>query len=97
MPEDLAGGDFLDMEQIHFLADLAMVALLGFLHPGQIGIQFLLVAPGRAIDALQLRILGVAAPIGATDLGQLEGITDLSGGAKVRAAAQVVPVAMPVD
>ncbi len=69
----------------------------GFLQPVQIGVQLLLVAPGGAVDALQLRVLGVAAPIGAGDLGQLEGVADLGRGAKMRTAAQVVPVAMPVD
>ena len=63
----------------------------------EIGVQFLLVAPGGAVDALQLRVLGVAAPIGAGDLGQLERVADLGGGAEMRPAAQVVPVAMPID
>ena len=84
-------------EQLHLAAQLAMVALFGFLQPLEIGVQFLLVAPGGAIDALQLRVLGVAAPIGAGDLGQLERVADLGGGAEMRPAAQIVPVAMTID
>src|SRR4051812_33104454 len=74
-----------------------MVALLLLLQPVQVILELLLVAPGGAVDALQLRVLGVAAPIGAGDLGQLEGVTDLGRGGKMRTAAQVVPVAMPID
>ena len=85
------------MEQVHLLADLAVVALLGFLHPRDIGVQLLLVAPGGAVDALELRVLGVTAPVGAGNLSQLESIADFAGGAKMRSAAQVVPVAMPVE
>ena len=77
-PERQAGADIgREGEELQLAAELAMVALFRFLQPVQIGVQFLLVAPGGAVDALQLRVLGVAAPIGAGDLGQLERIADL--------------------
>ena len=69
LDEDLAGGDLLHMEKVHLLAQFAMIALLGFLEPQQVGIQFLLIAPSSAINALQLCVPGVAAPIGAGNLG----------------------------
>ena len=41
--------------------------------------------------------VGIAAPIGARDLHQLEGVADLAGRGHVRAAAEVEPVALLVD
>ena len=97
-PQRQAGADIRrEGEKLKLLAQLAMVAFLGFRQTLEIGVQLLLVAPGGAIDALQLRVPGVAAPIGARDLGQLEGVADLGGGAKMRTAAEIVPVAMPID
>jgi len=37
------------VEQIKLLAELAMVALLGLLQAMQVGLELLLVAPGRAV------------------------------------------------
>src|SRR6185312_16805051 len=74
-----------------------MVALLRFRQPFQVGVEFLPVAPGGAVDTLQLGVLGVAAPIGACDLGEFESVADLGGRAEMRTAAEIVPVAMPVD
>src|SRR6185437_6212272 len=78
-------------------ADAAVVALLLLLEPHEVRVEFLGIAPGGAVDALELRVLGVAAPIRAGDLGQPEGVADLAGRLEMRSAAQVVPVAMPVD
>ncbi len=74
-----------------------MVALLGFLDLLQIGVEFLLFCERRAVDARQHRIVAVAAPIGARDLHQLEGVADLAGGRHMRAAAEIEPVALLVD
>ena len=41
--------------------------------------------------------LRIAAPIGAGDLHQLEGVADLAGRGHVRAAAEIEPVALLVD
>ena len=65
-------GEFLDAEQIQFLAQLAVVALLGFFELGQVLVQILLGEERRAVDALQLRVLLVALPVGARDRKQLE-------------------------
>lgn len=70
------------------LADAAMVALLGFFHARDVGVELLLVRPGRAVDTLQLLVLGVAAPVGAGDAGQLERLQEARIG-HVRAAAHV--------
>ena len=81
-------GEFLDAEKIELLAQLAMVALLGFLELGEVFVEFLLGEPGGAVDALQLAVVLVALPIGAGDGEQLERL-DLGGRRQVRAAAEV--------
>ena len=72
MPEHHARRFFLGVEQVQTLADLAVIALLGLFHTLDVGCQLLLVRPGSAIDTLQLLILGIAAPVGTGDTGQLE-------------------------
>ena len=76
VPEHQARCLFLHVEQVELLAELAVVALFGLLDAQDIGGQLLLVGPGRAVDALQLLVLGVATPVGAGDAGQLEGLEE---------------------
>lgn len=76
------------MEQVLRLADLAVVALVGFFHAQDVGVELLLVGPGGAVDALQLLVLGIATPVGAGDARQLEGLEEARVG-HVRAAAHV--------
>ena len=97
VPEHRAGAFLLEMEQVHLAAELAVVALLGLLELMQIGVELLLLGEGGAVDAGQHRVVAVAAPIGAGDLLQLEGVADLAGRGHVRAAAEIEPVALPVD
>ena len=73
-----------------------MVAPFRLFQPAQMGLQLLLVAPGRTVDALELRIAGVAAPIGAGEFRQPEGLGELAGGGQMRAAAQVDPAALAI-
>ena len=68
MEENQAGsGEFLDAEQVQLLAELAMIALLGFFQALQVGVLILLVEKRGAVDALQARIVLVALPISAGD------------------------------
>ena len=97
MPEHRARRLFLEMEQIHLAADPAVVALLGFLDLLEIGVELFLLGEGGAVDAREHLAVGIAAPIGAGDLHQLEGRSDLAGRGHVRAAAEVEPVALAVD
>ena len=97
VPEDGARRFFLEMEQIHLAAELSVVALLGFLELMQIGFQLVLGREGGAVDALQLRIVAVAAPIGACEFHQLERLADLTGRGHVRTAAEIEPFALLVD
>ena len=96
MPEHRARRLFLQMEQVELAADAAMVALLGLLEPVQVVLELLLVAPRGAVDALEHLVARIAAPVGAGDLHELEGL-ELAGGRHVRAAAQVDPVALAVE
>jgi hypothetical protein len=85
------------MEQVELAAELAVVALLGFLDLLQVGVELFLLGEGGAVDARQHRVVAVAAPIGARDLHQLEGVADLAGRGHVRAAAEIEPVALEID
>ena len=50
MPEDRPRRFRLEVEQVHLLPDLAMVALGRLFEPHEIGIELLLVQPGGAVD-----------------------------------------------
>ncbi len=97
MPEDEAGaGELLNGEQVELLAEQAMVALLGFFELVEVVVEVFLGVERGAVDALELRVLLVAQPVGAGDVEQLEGL-DASGGRDVRAAAEVGELAGLVD
>ena len=92
MPEDAPVGLFLQVEQVHLAAQLAMIAQGGFFQPMKVRVQLLLVEPASAVDARQLRIALIAAPIGAGNTHQLESIgIELASAGQVRAAAHVQP------
>ena len=97
VPEHDARPLLLEVEEVHLAPQLAVVALLGLLQLLEVGRQLLLGRPGGAVDALQLRLGMIAAPVGARELGELEGLADLAGGGHVRAAAQIEPLALLVD
>ena len=97
MPEHEAGADhFGDAEEVELLAEAAVVALLGFLDALEIRLEFLLVGERGAVDALEHRVLLVAAVVGTGDGEQLER-ADLVGVGDVRAAAEVGEVAADVE
>ena len=97
VPEDEAGADhFGDAEEVEFLSEAAMVALLGFLDPLQISLQLLLVRERRAVDALEHRVLLVAAVVRTGHGEQLEG-ADLVGVRHMGAAAEVGEVAADIE
>lgn len=77
--------------EVELAAELAVVALLGLREAVEIGLQLVLGRPGRAVDALQLRVLLAAAPVGRGAAHDLVGIADDLGARHVRAAAQVTP------
>src|SRR5271166_4481226 len=97
MPEYRARCLLLEVKQIHFTAELAVIALLGLLDLLEMGIELFLPGEGGAVDAGEHLALGIAAPIGARDLHQLERASDLPGRRHMRTAAEVEPVALLVD
>ncbi|MNH05353.1 hypothetical protein D3C79_646730 [compost metagenome] len=88
MPEHHARRFFLEVEQAQALADFTVIAFFRFFDALNVGSQLLLVGPGGAVDALQLLVFSVAAPVGAGQLGQLEGFQE-TGVRHVRTAAHV--------
>ncbi len=97
VPEHRALRLRLEVEQVHLLPDLAVVALLGLLHHREIGLEVVVVRPARPVDALEHLVPAVAAPVGARKLRQLEGLAELARRGQMRAAAEVEPVALPVN
>ena len=72
-----------------------MVALEGFLPLLQVLVQLLLLGEGHGVDTLEHLAVGVAAPVGAAALGQLDGVTlDAAGGVQMGTCAQVHKLAL---
>ena len=72
MPEHHAGRFILQVEQVELAAEFAVVAFFGFFNAGDVGFQFFFGGPCRAVNALQLFVVAVAAPVCAGHFGQLE-------------------------
>ena len=72
MPEHHAGRFVLKVEQVELAAEFAVVAFFGFFNARDVGFQFVFTGPCRAVNALQLFVVAVAAPICAGHFGQLE-------------------------
>ena len=96
VPKHRAGRMFVDVKQIQFTTQLAVVSLLGLLDHGQVLLQVVLAGPGRAVNALQHLVAVIAAPVGARHLHQLE-VLELAGAGHVWAAAQVFKIALAVQ
>ncbi len=73
-----------------------MVAPLGLLEHRQVAAQPVLVGPGGAVDALELRVLLAPPPVGRGGAHQLEGVRgDPTRRGYVRASTQVAPEPLP--
>ena len=96
VPEDGAGGMFVDMEQVKLFAEFAVVALFGFFEHVQVLLQLFFAGPGCAVNALQHFVAVVAAPVGTCHLHQFE-VFELACAGHVRAAAQVFKSAFAVQ
>ncbi len=97
MPENQSRPrQFLNGKQIELLAQHAMVALLGLFLLVEEIVQVLFREKRRPVNALQLRVLLVAQPVGARNVQQLECL-DLPGRRNVRAAAEIQKLAGLVD
>ena len=87
-----------DREQLELLAKLAMVALLGFLHHGEVRDEFLLRLEREAIDARELVVLLAPAPVRAGEDVELERFrVDVRERVGMAAAAKVDVRSRPVQ
>src|SRR5438093_8372167 len=77
-----------DAEELELFPEDAMVAPLDLLKSLQVVVELLLIGPDRAVDALQLRVALVAAPVRARDRQELER-PDLARRRDVRSLAEV--------
>ena len=96
-PQRQAGADFgRQHEQTQFAAQLAMVARFGFFEARHVFVQLFLRRVTGAIQTLQLRVVGVAAPEGAGDRQQFDGF-DAARRRQVRAATQIEEIALTIN
>ncbi|TLD45489.1 MAG: hypothetical protein FAZ92_02233 [Accumulibacter sp.] len=72
VPEDHPGRLVLQVKEVELPTQLAMIPLLGFFEHVQVCILVFLTDPGGAVDALQLFVSVVPAPVGTGQLHQLE-------------------------
>mgnify|MGYP007121805942 CR=1 FL=1 len=86
----------MECEQIEFLAELAMVAALGFFDTVQVFLEILGIGKGRCVDAGKHTVLFVAAPVRPGNGQQLERLHE-PGIRNVRPTAQVNEIAVPVQ
>src|SRR6185437_11891377 len=63
----------------------------------QVLVEVLLGGPGGAVDALELGISGVAAPIGSGHAHQLESLAELPGRGQMWADAEIDEIALAVE
>ena len=82
-------------EELHLLANLAMVAFLGFLEHDEILVEHLFLGERNAIEALHLLALGISTPESTSHTGELHGLDETCGD-KVRTAAKVGEVALRI-
>src|SRR4051794_33590316 len=85
-----------EVEEVELRPEPAVVALLRLLQALQMEVEIGLRVEGRAVDAGQLRVLLVTAPVRAGEAGQLERL-DRPRVLEMRAAAEVGEVALRVE
>ena len=97
--EEREAGAFVhEREEAELLAELAVVALLGFLDAGEVLVEHVLAREAHGIEALEHFALGIAAPVGARDVRDLDAVAlDTAGGIKMRTGAQVGELALAVE
>jgi hypothetical protein len=89
MPENQArAGFFLNAEKIEFLAQLAVIAALGFFELVEIFVEVFLLHETSAVNPLHLRIAFLALPVRAGHVHQLECL-DAAGGGNMGPAAEI--------
>ena len=77
-------------EEVELGAELAMVALAGFLQPGLVGLERFAAGPRGAVEALQLLVALITAPVRRGVAGERER-RDVAGVRHVRTPAEILP------
>ena len=96
VPEHQAWCVLVNVKQIEFTAQFAVIALLCFFQLGQVVLQIFFAGPSGTVNALQHFVFAVAAPIGTRYLHKFE-VLELAGTGYVRAAAQIFKRALFVQ
>src|SRR5437899_12170651 len=73
-----------------------MIALFRFFDALEISVQILAIGPRCAVDALQLLVARIAAPVGAGDASQFKSL-DRSSARHMRTAAEIDPIALAIE
>jgi hypothetical protein len=91
--------DDVDSREVFKLAaDLVVVALFGLFLLGEVRVELFLLRERDGVDSLEHLALGVAAPVSAAALRQLDGVAlDAARGVEVRAGAEVSELALFVE
>lgn len=97
MPEDATDRLLAQVKQVELAAEPAMIAALRFLDPKEVLVEFFLICPGGAVDALQLRVASVAAPIGAGHIHQLERLAEMPSRGQMGPHTQVDKPALAIQ
>ena len=96
MPERRPGRLFCKVEQVELRPEAAMVALARLLEPLEIRVEILLVVERGAVNARELRVRRIAAPVRAGKTGELERLDRLRR-LQMRTAAEIGEVALRVQ
>src|SRR5579862_1823751 len=96
VPEGRARRDIVEVEQVELHTEAAVVALARFLETFEVGVEIVLREERGPVDACQLLVVLVAAPVRAGEAGQLERLDRLRV-QQVRTSAEVGEVALRVE
>src|SRR5207247_2707157 len=96
VPERRARRVLGEMEEVELAPEPAVVAALGLLEPLEVRVEVVLRVEGGAVDAGELRLRRVPAPVGAGEAGELDRLDRLRV-LEVRATAEVGEVALRIE
>ena len=87
---------FIQGEQIHFLADLPVISLLGFFQTLQVFVQLCLRREARSVNSLEHLALHIASPVGPCYALQLHSL-DLSGASHMRSCTEIYKISLLIE
>src|SRR5260221_14431256 len=97
VPKNAADRLLTQMEGVELAAEPAVIAALRLFELKEVLIELLLAPKRSAVDALQLGVFRVAAPIGAGDVHQFEGLAEVTGRGQMRSDAEIDEIALPIE